>query len=115
MTVYKESLTLDQWALLIRNWSCRKGFETGWKTFERKLLQMIREALEAHDLFRELEYNITTKEVQAKIREEIADLIIRGFDFLGATQTADNETTGALFVRIMEANEKRPYKHGKRF
>ena len=109
---WKPGMTLQNWQRLIGQWGRDKGF---WKpiqdenTFDHvvkeKLLLIVSEVAEATEELRKM------KGYSDKLGEELADIVIRSF------QLADqlNIDLEVELIEKMRKNERRPFKHGKRF
>jgi len=93
--------------------SVKHGFWEKEKNFGEVIALMHSELSEAYEEFRHKKgINETYYEEDGKpcgIPSELADVVIRVFDFCGGM----NIDLEKILLEKMEYNEKRPYKHGK--
>jgi NTP pyrophosphatase (non-canonical NTP hydrolase) len=94
-------MKLNKLALEIRKWREEKGFETSWRNMPEKLMLVVTEVSEAMEAYR---YEDLTG-----FASEIADSFIRLLDICGSVNINIEDEISSK----MEANKKRPFKHGK--
>lgn len=84
-----------------------------------RLLLIVSEVTEAHDELRsghepdEVYYNADKPTKPEGFLSEVIDVLVRGFDLLGAMKLAHQG--GKMFVEKTNYNGTRPFKHGRKF
>ena len=103
MTQSKFPQTIDGWQSFITEWRKRKGFVTNWENMPVKTMLIITELGRAVDAHR--------KDNRKLMEHELTDGLIRFLDLLSAL----NVDTQKWLERQMRNNERRVYKHGKKY
>lgn len=93
---------LDELSREIRMQNERKGFITNWECLPAKLMLIVTEVAEAMEAYRDQD--------RAEVIHELCDVLVRTFDLLGALDCSVSKELG----KVLENNEKRPYRHGRK-
>lgn len=101
--------SFDILSALIHDWFFLQGFWESSNTGE-KLMLMCSEVAEAMEADRK---DLPSDKIEGftGVEEELADVIVRVFDFAGR----HNLRLSAAFLAKMEMNLSRPFKHGKKY
>jgi len=95
--------TIDNWTDYIVKWRIDKGFKTDWGNLTEKIMLVVTELGRAVDADRE--------DKDELVIHELTDALVRLLDLMGSIKIHVHNS----LVEVMDGNEGRPRKHGKKY